>query len=360
MLSELNVEWRQPETQESSRWAQDPYNLSQGGPKKIAVRSLVAAIAVALASAALLAALPVHAQSFPSKPLKIVTSAPPGGSPDVLARIVGQGLSTRLGVPVTIENTQGGAGNIAANAVARSNPDGHTLLTATAQLSVNETLFKDLPFHAVDSFAAVVNAVRSVQVLAVHKDSKFRSVREFVAAAKAAPEQLTIASPAIGTTGHLGVLMLQNQAGFKVTAVPYKGSNQALADVLGQRADAILVTIAPALPFIKDGRLRAIGVPSPTRSREMPNVPTFAEQGIANFDLDSWQGFVARSGTPKPLIDRLNREINAVLKDPAVRTALEKAAFEVEGGTPEAFARLISNEIGTWKDIILANNIRAE
>ena len=300
------------------------------------------------------------AQTFPAKPIKIVTSAPPGGSPDVLARIVGHGLSTRLGVPVTIENTQGGAGNIAASAVARSNPDGHTLLTATAQLSVNETLFKDLPFHAVNSFAPIVNAVRSIQVFAVHRDSRFRSVREFIAAAKAAPEDLTIASPAIGTTGHLGVLMLQNQVGFKVTAVPYKGSNQALSDVLGQRADAILVTIAPALSFIKDGRLRAIGVPSPTRSREMPDVPTFAEQGVANIDLDSGQGFVTRAGTPKPLIDRLNREINAVLKDPSVRTALEKAAFEMEGGTPEAFAKLISKEIGTWKDIILANNIHAD
>ncbi len=323
-------------------------------------RSLGAAVAVAFSVGAAATVIPALAQSFPAKPIKIVTSAPPGGSPDVLARIVGHGLSARLGVPVTIENTQGGAGNIAANAVARSNPDGHTLLTATAQLSVNETLFKDLPFHAVNSFAPIVNAVRSIQVFAVHKDSRFRSVREFIAAAKAAPEDLTIASPAIGTTGHLGVLMLQNQVGFKVTAVPYKGSNQALADVLGQRADAILVTIAPALPFIKDGRLRAIGVPSPARSREIPEVPTFAEQGVANFDLDSWQGFVARAGTPKPLIDRLNREINAVLKDAAVRTALEKAAFEIEGGTPEAFARLISKEIGTWKDIILANNIHAD
>jgi len=328
--------------------------------KRGAARQLAAAIALALSGASMIASAPVLAQTYPVKPVKIVTSAPPGGSPDVLARIVGNGLSTRLGVPVNVENVQGGAGNIAAGAVARANPDGYTLLTATAQLSVNETLFKDLPFDAVESFAPIVNAVRSIQVFAVHKDSRYRSVTEFIAAAKAAPEQLTIASPAIGTTGHLGVLLLQNQVGIKVTAVPYKGSNQALADVVGQRADAILVTIAPALPFLKDGRLRAIGIPSATRSRELAGVPTFAEQGVKNFDLDSWQGFVTRAGTPKPIIDRLNREINLVLKDPAIRTALEKQAFEVEGGTVEAFARLISKEIVTWKDIIVANNIRAD
>lgn len=305
-------------------------------------------------------AISVAADAFPSKPLQIVVSAAPGGSPDILARIVGQALSQRLGQPVSIDNKPGGAGNIAANYVARSAPDGYTIFVAADGLSINQTLFNNLPFDARTSFAPIVHAISSPQVFAVNADVPARSVQDFLKLARAEPEKYALASPAIGTTGQLGVLLLQNQANIKIKPVVYRSAQPALTDVLGKHADGIIVTIAPALPFIKEGKLRALGVSTAARSASLPDVPTFAEQGLPNFKFDSWQGFVAPAGTPKPVLDRLNREINAVLKDPEVRAKLLAQAFDPVGGTPEAFAKVIVDSISSWEKVIRANDIRVD
>jgi tripartite-type tricarboxylate transporter receptor subunit TctC len=269
-------------------------------------------------------------------------------------------LSQRLGQPVSVDNKPGGAGNIAANYVARSAPDGYTIFVAADGLSINQTLFTNLPFDARTSFASIVHAISSPQVFAVHAGVPARSVQEFLKLARAEPEKYALASPAIGTTGQLGVLLLQNQANIKVKPVVYRSAQPALTDVLGKHADGIIVTIAPALPFIKDGKLRALGVSTATRSAALPDVPTFAEQGLPNFQFDSWQGFVAPAGTPQTVIDRLNREINAVLKDPEVRAKLLAQAFDPVGGTPEAFSKLIVDSIGSWEKVIRANDIRVD
>ncbi len=318
--------------------------------------TLSAALALSL-----VAAVPALAQNFPSKPIQIVVSAAPGGSPDILARIVGEALGKRVGQPVVIENKPGGAGNIAAGYVAKAAPDGYTIFVASDGLSVNQTLFRNLPFHAVHSFAPIVHAISSPQVFAVNEDVPVRNVREFISASlKPGAKPFSLASPAIGTPGQLGVLLLQNQAAIKVTPVVYKSAQPALTDVLGKHADGIIVTIAPALPFIRDGKLRPLAVSTAVRSSALPDVPTFAEQGLPQLRFGSWQGFVAPAGTPRPVIDKLNREINAVLKDPAVRASLLQQAFDPEGGTPEAFGKVIAEGITGWADVISANNIQPD
>ncbi len=321
------------------------------------ITTFAATLALTLASAAGTA----YAQAFPNKPIQIVVSAAPGGSPDILARIIGDALGKRVGQPVVIENKPGGAGNIAAGYVAKAAPDGYTIFVASDGLSVNQTLFRNLPFHAITSFAPIVHAISSPQVFAVNSDVPVRNVKEFIASSqKPGAKPFSLASPAIGTPGQLGVLVLQNQAAIKVTPVVYKSAQPALTDVLGKHADGIIVTIAPALPFIREGKLRPLAVSTATRSVALPDVPTFIEQGLPNLKFGSWQGFVAPAGTPRPVIDKLNREINAVLKDPAVRASLLQQAFDPEGGTPEAFARVIADGITGWASVISANNIQPD
>ena len=315
---------------------------------------------VLLAAASVAAAPLLAAEAFPSKPLQIVVPAAPGGSPDVLARIVGKALGARLSQPVSVDNRPGGAGNIAATHVARSPADGYTLLVATDAISINQTLFSNLPFNARTSFAPVIHAVSSPQVFAVHPDIPARSVQEFVQLAKSAPDRYSLASPAIGSTGQLGVLLLRSQAAIQVKPVVYRSAQPALTDVLGKHADGIIVTVSPALPFIKEGKLRALGVSTATRSAALPHVPTFAEQGLPDFVFDSWQGFVVPGGTPGPVIDRLNSELNAVLNDPEIKAKLEAQVFDTVGGTPTAFGKVINDSIVSWEKVIRSHNIKLD
>jgi tripartite-type tricarboxylate transporter receptor subunit TctC len=314
---------------------------------------------LAFALAAMIAApLAAHAE-FPEKPITIVISAAPGGSPDILARIIGKYLSERVGQPVIVENKPGGAGNIATEFVANAEPDGYTLLGTSDSLSINQTLFKELPFHAVTSFAPVIQAISAPQVLAVNEDIPANSLQEFLALAKSKPGELSLASPAIGTTGQLGVLLLENITGIDVIPAVYKSAQPALTDVLGKHADGIIVTLAPALPHIKSGKLKALAVSPGERSAALPDVPTFVEQGVPEFNFTSWQGFVAPAGTPADVVAKLNTEINAVIADPAARAQLVEQAFEPVGGTPEQLGEVIKSGIDRWAEVIKANNIPA-
>lgn len=297
---------------------------------------------------------------FPSKSIQLVVPSAPGGSPDILARIIGPALSLRLGQPVTVDNRPGGAGNIASQFVARAQADGHTLLMATDLVAINQTLFPKLPFDARSSFAPVIHGISSPQVFALNPQVPARSVQDFVRLAKAEPSKYSLASPAIGTTGQLGVLLLQNQAKIVVKPVVYRSAQPAITDVLGGHADGVIVTIAPALPFIRSGQLRALGVSSGTRSAALPEVATFAEQGMPDFKFDSWQGVVAPAGTPALVIERLNRELDAVLRDPKIRKQLVAQAFEPAGGSPDTFRKLIEDSIVSWEKVIRAFDVKVE
>ena len=219
------------------------------------------------------------------------------------------------------------------------------------------TLFKDLPFEAETSFAPVIQAISAPQVLAVNEDIPANNLQEFLALAKSKPGEVSLASPAIGTTGQLGVLLLENITGIDVTPAVYKSAQPALTDVLGKHADGIIVTLAPALPHIKSGKLKALAVSPSERSAALPDVPTFVEQGVPEFNFTSWQGFVAPAGTPVEVIAKLNTEINAVIADPAARAQLIEQAFEPVGGTPDQLSEVIRSGITRWAEVIKANNI---
>jgi tripartite-type tricarboxylate transporter receptor subunit TctC len=313
---------------------------------------LAAAIAVTIGGLAV-------AQDFPTKSIQLVVPAAPGGSPDILARIIAPALSARLGQPVTVDNRPGGAGNIASQYVAQAQPDGHTLLIATDIVSINETLFPKFPVRA-KNFVPIVQAISAPQVLVLGSAQAPHTLQEFLSSAKASPNKYSIASPAIGTTGQLGVLLLQSQAQIKVKPVVYRSAAPAITDVLGGHADGVMVTLAPTLPHIKSGQLRAIAVSTGKRSPALPNVPTFAEQGLPDFVFDSWQGFSAPAGTPRAVVIRLNREINLVLSDPAIRSQLLQQAFDPVGGTPENFQKLINDSITSWAGVIATNNIKVD
>ncbi len=317
--------------------------------------------AAALALAVLLAPMALRAaEAFPVRPIEIVVNAAPGGSPDIVARIVAPALAARLGQTVTIDNRPGGGGNVAAALVARAVPDGHLLYLTNDQLAINQSLFANLPFRADTSFAPVIQISAAPQVLAVHPDMPARSLADLLALARNAPGQVAMASAAVGTTGQLGVLLLQSQAAVRFNPVVYRGAQPAITDVLGRHVQGLVVSVAAALPFIRDGRLRALAISTATRSAALPEVPTFAEQGLPQLRFDSWIGIVAPAGTPRETVERLNRELNAVLRQPEVQEALLRQAYEPKGGTPEAFGALLRESIARWGDVIRANKISAE
>lgn len=293
---------------------------------------------------------------FPEKPIKIVVSALPGGSPDILARIIGQHLSAKLGQSVIVENKSGGAGAIANEYVARSPADGYTLLGTSDTLGINKAFVPDQP-DPLTSFTPVAQAMQSPQVLAVRADLPIADLEALLAAAKAAPEDVSIATPGVTTSGNLGSLMLENQAGVDFTVATYASASPALDDVIGGHVDAIFVTLGPALPHIQAGTLRAVAVTTPERTPSLPEVPTFREQGYDGMTFTSWQGYVAPAGTPPEVVAKLNTAINEILADPTAREQLLKSAFDPAGGTPEHLGKLIGDGAVFWAKVIADNNV---
>lgn len=293
---------------------------------------------------------------FPEKPIHIVVSALPGGSPDILARIIGQHLSVKLGQSVIVENKSGGAGAIANEYVARAPADGYTILGTSDTIGINKAFFPEQP-DPLTSFTPVVQAMQSPQVLAVRADLPIEDLNALIAKAKAEPEVVTIATPGVTTSGNLGSLMLENQAGVDFTVAVYASASPALDDVLGGHVDAIFVTLGPALPHIQAGTLRAVAVTTPERTPSLPDVPTFRELGLDGMTFTSWQGYVAPAGTPPDVVAKLNTAINEVLQDPAARKQLLDSAFDPAGGSPEELGALISTGATFWAKVIKDNNV---
>ncbi|MBP2231928.1 tripartite-type tricarboxylate transporter receptor subunit TctC [Azospirillum agricola] len=316
-----------------------------------------------LAAALLAASLGVAggaatAADFPARPIRLVAPAAPGGSPDILARTVGQFLNERVKQPVVVENKPGGAGNIAHELVARAAPDGYTLLVATDQLAINDSLFHDLSYGGSRGFAGVVQAISAPQVLVVNSTVPARSVAEFLDLARARPGEIAVATPAVGTVGHLATALLQRRTGVRLNHIVYKSAQPAIAEALSGRVQAVFVTLAPALPHIQSGALRALAVSTAERSPAVPEVPTTAEAGLKDFTFSSWQGFSAPAATPAPVLDALNAHFNAVLADPRTRTALTAQGFDVAGGTRQAFDGLVAASAAQWGDVIRAADIK--
>ncbi|MFT4194676.1 Bug family tripartite tricarboxylate transporter substrate binding protein [Ottowia sp.] len=311
-----------------------------------------------LAACALGATLAVHAQdAYPSKPVKVIVALPAGGSVDMVARLVRQHLAADLGQPFVIDNKAGGSGQIGVPQVARAAPDGYTLMVSPASfLTTNKSLFKSLPYNPEADFAPITKLVNQAVVLVVPEKSRYATMADLLAAAKAAPGKLTYASSGDGSPQHLAGLMLESRAGLKLLHVPYKGGAPAITDLIGGQVDMVLAPLPEALPHLKAGKLRALGVLSTQRVALLPAVPTMREAGIDNLVLSAWIGFLAPARTPQPVLDKLNKAVHAVLQGEA-RAKLLDAGMEPAIDDPKPLRQVIGEDIRLHAELIKAAGV---
>ena len=314
--------------------------------------------------AARAAALPAmvcmaRAQTYPTRPVRIIVGFAPAGAQDVLARLFGQWLSERLGQPFVIENRPGGGGNIAAEAVVRAPADGYTLLTIGAPNAINATLYDKLSFNFIRDIAPIASVIRFANVLEVHPSVPVKSVSEFITYAKANPGKINMASAGNGSGQHIYGEMFKVMTGVNMTHVPYRGSAQAVTDLLGGRVQVMFDAMPNSIEYIRAGTLRALAVTTATRSEALPDLPTVGDF-VPGYEASAVNGIGAPAGTPALIIDRLNKEINAGLADPKLRAALIDMGATILAGSPSDYAKLIAEETEKWGKVIRAANIKPE
>lgn len=315
--------------------------------------------ALALLAALVLCAGGAAAQDrYPQKPLRIVVPFAAGGSTDIFARLIGERLSGALGQPLVIENRAGAAGNIGAESVAKSAPDGYTLLMATTGvMAINNSLYKNMSYDSSTDFDYVVFVASITNVLIVAADSPLQNVPELIAAAKRAPGKLSFASAGAGASTHMSAELFKIMAGVDLLHVPYKGSGPALPDVITGRVSMMFENMPGAMPHVRAGTVRALAVTGLRRTSALPEVPTLTESGVPGYESLSWSGIAVPAGTPRDVIARLNREINAILTAPEMRQRFADQGAEAVGGTPEAFAEHAKRERDKWSRVIRDANI---
>jgi tripartite-type tricarboxylate transporter receptor subunit TctC len=317
-----------------------------------------AVLAFALGTALCLSNTARAAEWAPTKTVRIIVPIV-GSTNDVLARLVQPKLQEALGQPVIVENKGGAGGNIGANEVAKAAPDGHTLLVGfNGPIAINKTLFRNLPYDPQKDLAPITLAVMSPQFLTLNPGVPANNVKEFVALAKKTP--MSYGSVSIGSASHLTMEMLKSQAGIDITHVPYKGAAPAIVDLISGQVQAAFLVPGNVLQFVKSGKLKVIATTGEKRFPSMPDVPTMIEQGYPSFVAVSWIGFLAPGGTPKPIIDRYNKELVKILNSPDVKEQLEKMEFQVVAGTPDQFASWIGAEIPRWGKVIKATGAKAD
>ncbi len=326
----------------------------------MAFATFARAIGMAAALAAAIAVSPAQAQPFPSKPIKIVVPFAAGGAVDVVARVVGQRVSEQVNQPVIVDNKPGGHANIGADFVAKSPPDGYTMLLGANGLASNMTLHKNIPFDTMRDFAPVAGVGYAPLVLVVPASSPAKTLQEFIAMARAKPGALTYGTAAAGGSGHLATELLKSEAKFDALHVPYKGGAPALTDLMGERISFMLINPIEAAPHVKSGRLRALAVSSTKRLPMLPDVPTFKEAGIPGFEATVWWGFVVPARTPKEIVTRLQNEVLKALENDTVREKLVSLGAVVEPMDSAQFGKFLKSEIDKWARVIKAANITEE
>ena len=296
----------------------------------------------------------------PDRAVRIVIPVAPGGSLDILGRILARQLSPALGQPVIAENHPGAGSNLAFELVARARPDGLTLLVGSDPLTINPALYARPGFDPVRDFTPIIEAVRAPQVLVVNPRSPARSLAEFVAWAREAEGRLTVASQGNGSIGHLAGSLFAREAGYGFTHVPYRGGGPAVVDLVAGHVEALFVTLPAAIEHIRGGRLRAIAVTGAARAAALPGVPTVAESGYPGFDVVTWQGILGPRGLPPEAVERLAAELRRVLAQPEVADGLTAQGFEVTGHGPVTFAALIRAESERWPPVVRAVGARVD
>ena len=321
-------------------------------------RRFLQSVGLALTSTAGLGAL--AADAFPSKPIKILVGYSAGGAVDAVARALGQQMSTVLGQPVIVENKPGAGTNIAVKALTTSPPDGYTLLLAANALAANPALYKPAPFDLARDFTPIAQVGRVPVVFAVREDAKIRTLQDLVAAAKAQPGNVSVATPGNGSTPHLAMELFQHTAGISMKHVPYKGGAQALTDVVGGHVEVLAINALEVLPLVKAGKLRVVAVMSPERSGVLPGVPTVAESGFAGFEASVWYALVAPAGLPPAIAQSLHAAAQKAIAAAPVRDLLAAAGGVSSPGPMDQVQKLLAAEATRYNKIIREANIQPD
>ena len=312
-------------------------------------------------AACLLAAGNVLAQAYPAKPVRMIVGFPPGGGTDVVARVISQKLTEWWGQPVTVENRAGATGTIGADVVAKSAPDGYTLIMGHVNSTgIAPNLFAKLPYDPIKDFAAVAYVGYVPNVLAVHPSVNVKSVKELVALLKSKPGQMNYASSGNGSTQHLAGEMFKQLTGTSIVHVPYKGSGDAIKDLLAGVVAMNFDTMPPVMPHIQAGKLRGLAISTPRRLPQLPDVPTFAEEGITGFDVSNWYGVMAPAGTPRDIVQKLNADINKAMQVPEVRARLEGVGTRMREQSAAEFEAYMKSEVAKYAKLIKDTGVRIE
>jgi tripartite-type tricarboxylate transporter receptor subunit TctC len=292
------------------------------------------------------------ADDYPDSPVRVIVAYAPGGGADIIARLISQWLSERLGQQFVIFNSSGAGGAIGAAAAAHAKPDGYTLLVGqTAEMAILPNLMSNLQYDPVKDFTPIAQLTAYPYVIAVNKDLPVHSLQELIAYARAHPGELNYGTPGIGSSAHLAVELFAHHVGIKLTHVPFRGSGPAIVATISGVVQVIFGDAASTTPQVAAGQLRALAVTASKRSPELPDVPTVAEAGVSGYEVAAWHGYFAPVGVKPEILEKLNRAINEILKDPAMRDRLAQDGIEAVGGTPEAFAARLNEELARWGKI---------
>ena len=314
--------------------------------------------ALLLAIVAAAAAGNAMAQNYPSRPIRLVVASSPGGASDILARMLAQKLSEDVHQQVVVDNRGGASGVIGTDIVAKSAPDGYTLLIIQPSLTINPSMIRKLPYDATRDFAPISQVVDAAQLLTLNPAVPAKSVKELIALAKGKPGHLTFGSPGVGTSPHITAEFFKLKAGVDMQQIVFKGSGPAFISLISGEISAAFSTALSALPHVKSGRIRALGVTTSKRIQILPDTPTIAESGLPGFNTSQWFGFLAPAGTPRAIVDRLHQALVRGANSPDVKSKLAAQGVEVVAGTPEEFAALIKAEIKQWAEVIKAAGIK--
>ena len=324
----------------------------------VSISRRTAALALA---AACVAPLAVQAQgSYPDRPIKFVVPYPPGGGTDVIARIVQERFQHALGQSIVIDNRGGAGGSLGTDIVAKSPPDGYTVLFTLSSLTINPSFYSKLPFDTAKDFEPVGTVASLPQILVANPQFPASTVAELIALAKAKPNSVAFASVGNGSPGHLAGELLKVRTGTQMTHIPYRGGGPAVTDVMGGQVPLLWVSIPAAAQFVKQGRLKALAVSTTKRSAAFPDVPTMQEAGVADFEVDSWYAMFVPAKTPKPVIERLNKALNTVVAEPDIKDKLLAQGSEGVGGAPDALGKTVHLELAKWARLAKEANLKAE
>ena len=301
----------------------------------------------------------IAAETYPVRPIRWIVPYPPGGTTDILARIMGQWLSERLGQQVLIDNRPGAGNNIGTETAIRSTPDGYTVFLVNPANAINATLYSKLPFNFLNDMAPVGGMVRVPNVMEVTNSLPAKSIPEFIAHAKANPGKVILASSGAGTSVHLSGELFKSMTGTDLTHVPYKGAGPALPDLIGGQVHVMFDNMPSSIEFIKGGKLRALGVTTAKRSTQLPNVPTVAET-VPGYEASAWFGMGAPKGTPPDVVARLNREINAALADPKMKARFADLGGDPIAGTPAEFWKIHAYETEKWAKVVKSSGAKVD